>query len=179
MDSITRNEIFLENEGMIWRVIRRNWPLIRALRLDQDDVYQELAMAALDAIDSFDPMRSECIQAHIWMKMQYAVLDIKRRYRPCGLTCFDKQRRPVVVSLDQEEGLERFLAVEFQAEAPGLSPQMRQALSRLNAEERKAVIRYLNDEGTKRETAIKSALNKIKHYYLIAVSEPRYTVQIW
>ena len=179
MDSITRNEIFLENEGMIWRVIRRNWPLIRALRLDQDDVYQELAMAALDAIDTFDPMRSECIQAHIWMKMQYAVLDIKRRYRPCGLTSFDKQRRPVVVSLDQEEGLERLLAVEFQDEVPGLSPQMRQALSRLNAEERKAVISYLNDEGTKRETAVKSALNKIKHYYLVGVSEPRYTVQIW
>lgn len=182
MDSITRNEIFLENEGMIWRVIRRNWSLIRALRLDPDDVYQELALAALAAlaaIDTFDPMRSECIQAHIWMKMQYAVLDIKRRCRPCGLTCFGKQRRPVVVSLDQEEGLGRILAVEFQDEALGLSPQMRQALSRLNAEERKAVIRYLNDEGTKREIAVKSALDKIRHYYLAAASGPRCAVQIW
>ena len=179
MDFIERNEIFMDNEGMIRRVMRRNWALICAMRLDWDDVYQELAMAALSAIETFDPTRSECIQAHIWMKMQYAVLDIKRRYRPCGLTSFDKQRRPVVVSLDQEEGLERLLAVEFQDEVPGLSPQMRQALSRLNAEERKAVIRYLNDEGTKRETAVKSALNKIKHYYLVGVSEPRYTVQIW
>ena len=33
-----------------------------------DDVYQELAMAALNAIETFDPMRSECIQAHIWMR---------------------------------------------------------------------------------------------------------------
>ena len=148
MDSISRNEIFLENEGMIWRVMRRNWPLICALRLDRDDVYQELAMAALSAIDNFDPTRSECIQAHIWMKLQYAVLDIKRQYRPCGLTCFSKQQRPVVVSLDQNEGLERFLAVEPQKEE--LSPQMQQALSRLNAEERKAVIRYLDDQGTKR-----------------------------
>ena len=70
MDSISRNEIFLENEGMIWRVMRHNWPLICALRLDRDDVYQELAMAALSAIDNFDPARSECIQAHIWMKLQ-------------------------------------------------------------------------------------------------------------
>ena len=70
MDSISRNEIFLENEGMIWRVMRHNWPLICALRLDRDDVYQELAMAALNAIDNFDPARSECIQAHIWMKLQ-------------------------------------------------------------------------------------------------------------
>ena len=134
-------------------------------------------MAALSAIETFDPTRSECIQAHIWMKLQYAVLDIKRQYRPCGLTCFSKQQRPVVVSLDQNEGLERFLAVEPQKEE--LSPQMQQALSRLNAEERKAVIRYLDDQGTKRDSAVRSALDKIRYYYLAAVSEPRYTVSVW
>ena len=84
MDFIERNEIFMDNEGMIRRVMRRNWALICAMRLDWDDVYQELAMAALSAIETFDPTRSECIQAHIWMKLQYAVLDIKRQYRPCG-----------------------------------------------------------------------------------------------
>ena len=161
MDFIERNEIFMDNEGMIRRVMRRNWALICAMRLDWDDVYQELAMAALSAIETFDPTRSECIQAHIWMKLQYAVLDIKRQYRPCGLTCFSKQQRPVVVSLDQNEGLERFLAVEPQKEE--LSPQMQQALSRLNAEERKAVIRYLDDQGTKRDSAVRSALNKIRY----------------
>ena len=94
MDFTERNEIFMDNEGMIRRVMRRNWALICAMRLDWDDVYQELAMAALSAIETFDPTRSECIQAHIWMKLQYAVLDIKRQYRPCGLTCFSKQQRP-------------------------------------------------------------------------------------
>ena len=177
MDFIERNEIFMDNEGMIRRAMRRNWALICAMRLDWDDVYQELAMAALSAIETFDPTRSECIQAHIWMKLQYAVLDIKRQYRPCGLTCFSKQQRPVVVSLDQNEGLERFLAVEPQKEE--LSPQMQQALSRLNAEERKAVIRYLDDQGTKRDSAVRSALDKIRYYYLAAVSEPRYTVSVW
>ena len=70
MDFIERNEIFMDNEGMIRRVMRRNWALICAMRLDWDDVYQELAMAALNAIETFDPARSECIQAHIWMKLQ-------------------------------------------------------------------------------------------------------------
>lgn len=45
MDFIERNEIFMDNEGMIRRVMRRNWALICAMRLDWDDVYQELAMA--------------------------------------------------------------------------------------------------------------------------------------
>ena len=179
MDSITRNEIFLENEGMIWRVIRRNWPLIRALRLDQDDVYQELAMAALDAIDTFDPMRSECIQAHIWMKLQYAVLTIKRQYRPCGLTGFGNRERPVVVSLDQSEGMDRFLTTEPEKETVELSPAMRQALSRLDEEERRAVIRYLNDQESTRERTVKAALDKIRVFYLAAVPETRYPVGAW
>ena len=82
MNSIERNDIFMDNVGMIRRVMRRNWALICAMRLDWDDVYQELAMAALNAIETFDPARSECIQAHIWMKLQYAVLTIKRQHRP-------------------------------------------------------------------------------------------------
>lgn len=179
MDFIERNEIFMDNEGMIHRVMRRNRSLICAMRLDWDDVYQELAMAALNAIETFDPMRSECIQAHIWMKLQYAVLTIKRQYRPCGLTGFGKRPRPVVVSLEQSEGLDRFLSTEPVKEAAELSPAMRQALSRLNEEERRAVIRYLNDQEPKRERAVRAALNKVRVYYLAAVSEPRCPVGAW
>ena len=38
MNSNERNEIFMDNVGMIRRVMRRNWPLICAMRLDWDDV---------------------------------------------------------------------------------------------------------------------------------------------
>lgn len=179
MDFTERNEIFMDNVGMIRRVMRRNWPLICAMRLDWDDVYQELAMAALSAIETFDPMRSECIQAHIWMKLQYAVLTIKRQYRPCGITGIGKQQRPVVVSLDQSEGTDRLLATEPAKEPPELSPAMRQALSQLNEEERRAVIRYLNDQESKRERTVKAALDKVKFYYLAAIPEPRRYVGVW
>lgn len=179
MDFIERNEIFMDNEGMIRRVMRRNWALICAMRLDWDDVYQELAMAALNAIETFDPMRSECIQDHIWMKLQYAILTIKRQYRPCGLTGFGKQPRPVIVSLDQSEGLDRFLATEPVKEAAELSPAMRQALSRLDEEERRAVIRYLDDQESKRERTVKAALDKIKVYYLDAIPGTRRPVRVW
>jgi len=174
-----RNEIFMDNADMIRRVMRRNWPLICAMRLDWDDVYQELAIAALNAIDTFDPMRSECIQAHIWMKLQYAVLTIKRQYRPCGLTGYGSQPRPVVVSLEQSEGMERFLATEPAKESPELSPAMRQALSRLDKEERKAVIRYLNDQESKRERTVKTALDKVRVYYLAASPGPQCAVGTW
>ena len=178
MNFTERNEIFMDNEGMIWRVMRRNWPLISAMRLDKDDVYQELALAALNAIETFDPMRSACIQAHIWMQLQYAVLDIKRRYKPCGMTCMGRQR-PVVVSLDPSEGMERFLAVERRDETPELSPRMRQALSHLDEMERRAVIRYLSDQKATRETSVKSALDKVRYYYLSAIPKPQCSAEVW
>lgn len=179
MDFTERNEIFMDNEGMIHRVMRRNWPLIRAMHLDWDDVYQELAMAALNAIETFDPMRSECIQAHIWMKLQYAILTIKRQYRPCGLTGFGKQPRPVVISLDQTEGLDHFLTTEPMKEATELSPAMRQALSRLDEEERRAVVRYLNDQKSKQERTVRAALDKVRVYYLSAIPESRCLADTW
>ena len=178
MDFTSRNEIFLENEGMIRRVMRRNWPLICAMRLDRDDVYQELAIAALNAIDTFDPTRSECIRAHIWMKLQYAVLDIKRQYRPCGITGQNKVRT-VVVSLDQDDGMDRFLADQPKKEAAVLSPQMRQALSCLTVEERRAVIRYLDDQESKRNRTVKAALDKIRVYYLTTIPKTQYSAGTW
>lgn len=66
MDAITRNNIFIENMELINRTMHRHRLLLFALHLDRDDVYQELAIAALRAIESFDPSRSNSIKVHIW-----------------------------------------------------------------------------------------------------------------
>lgn len=54
MDSITRNHIFMENIDLINRTLRLHRFLLYALHLELDDVYQELAITALQAIDSYD-----------------------------------------------------------------------------------------------------------------------------
>lgn len=161
MELDARNEIFLENEGMIRRTIRRNRLLIRALGMDLDDVYQELALAELKAIDGFDPSRSESIRGHIWVQLQYAVLDMKRRQRPHGLTGLGEQR-PVVLSF--EYTAEAYPASEEPA-IPELSPQLRQALSRLDPSEREAVIRYLNEQEAGKDPVLHSAFDKIRDSY--------------
>ena len=177
MDFTTRNDTFLENENMIRRVMRRNLPLIHALRLEWDDVYQELAIAALHAIDSFDPKRAECIRAHIWMQLQYAILTIKRRNRPCGITCFGKQR-PTVLSLEYTEEMGYSPTVDPWMEECELSPQMRQALPCLDESERRAVIAYLNGQETRRKKVLQTALNKIRGSITNATGQ-KYVVHVW
>lgn len=85
MDTMTRNHIFMENIDLINRTLRRHRLLLYALHLDLDDVYQELAIAALQAIDTYDDRRCDSITVHIWAKLQYAVLTIKRRNKPHGI----------------------------------------------------------------------------------------------
>ena len=54
MDTMTRNHIFMENIDLINRTLHRHRLLLYALHLELDDVYQELAIAALQAIDTYD-----------------------------------------------------------------------------------------------------------------------------
>ena len=58
MDIITRNEIMLEHEYIIKAVIRRNQPLLKALRMEDDDVHQELSIVMLKALEVYDSARS-------------------------------------------------------------------------------------------------------------------------
>ena len=104
MDTMRRNMIFEANKKKIDRIIRRNAPLLIALRLEPEDVYQELAIAALQAIESFDPMRSESLEAHIWMQLQYAILTIKRRYKHHDITAMERPY-PVMLSVELAEDL--------------------------------------------------------------------------
>ena len=60
-----------------------------------------------------------------------------------------------------------------------LSPQMRQALSCLTVEERRAVIRYLDDQESKRNRTVKAALDKIRVYYLTTIPKTQYSAGTW
>ena len=53
-----RNEIFAELERPIWCVINQNRRILAALHADLDDVYQDLALCAIRAIDRYDPQKS-------------------------------------------------------------------------------------------------------------------------
>lgn len=161
----------MENEDLILRVIKHNRRLLRALGLDQNDVYQDLAIAALDAIDSFDYRRSESIRAHIWMKLQYAILDMKRRNKPYGMTGVGKPA-PQFCSVELREDLGYPIPAPVHEETDSLyNSRLRQAMSRLKPQERAVVILYLDGTKPRRKAQIadfESALEKLREFYLSA-----------
>lgn len=50
-----RNAIFLEIQGEIQWIIRKNLRTIRTVHIDPEDVFQELALEAIRAIDRYTP----------------------------------------------------------------------------------------------------------------------------
>lgn len=90
-------------EKYLWcidTVIRKNRPLMRAARLEYDDVYQQLALRLIRAVAGFDPQKGT-LQQHIFAQLKYELLNCKSAYRLCGLTGAPKEyRKSDMVSLD-------------------------------------------------------------------------------
>lgn len=96
---VERNRIVEENLHWIDRTIRRNRALMKAARLEYDDVYQDLAIRLIRCVESFDPEKGSLDQ-HIMCQLQYEMLNCKDSHRRYGFTQAPRDLRGAVVSLD-------------------------------------------------------------------------------
>ncbi len=98
-----RNEIFMELERPIWCVINQNRRILDPLHADVDDVFQDLALCAIRAIDRYDPNKS--LASVKTFAMRNVEEQIKKtcayfRCRGLGGTTARNLESGVVVSLD-------------------------------------------------------------------------------
>ena len=95
-----RNAIVENHLWCIKAVMKQNRSLIRAAKLDTDDVYQQLAIRLIKAVAGFDSQKGT-LQQHIFAQLKYELLNCKSAYRLCGLTGAPKEyRKKDMVSLD-------------------------------------------------------------------------------
>lgn len=78
-----RNAIVEANLWCIDNVIRQNRPLMRAARLEYDDVYQQLALRLIKAVAGYDPEKGR-LEQHIFAQLKYELLSCRSAYRLCG-----------------------------------------------------------------------------------------------
>lgn len=94
---VERNRIVEENLPMIDKVIRHNWALVKAARLDYNDVYQDLAIRLICCVENFDPIgeRSTPTFTHSSSKNCWAprkltgVADAPTDFRWCNILPLD------------------------------------------------------------------------------------------
>jgi DNA-directed RNA polymerase specialized sigma24 family protein len=157
----------VDHDHLIHAAIRRNRTLLYALRLETEDVYQELAMAMLKAIDSFDPSRSHSLGAHINAKLKYAILDLKKNHKPGGVTGSMGQRISVT-SVDSYYDDGSALELEDSVSDYFGNADISDALATLTEPERKTLCKSLyGDKPRTRDqrSLLDSAREKIMSFY--------------
>ena len=77
-----RNAIVENHLWCIKAVMKQNRALIRAAKLDTDDVYQQLALRLIRAVMSFDPEKGN-LEQHIFAQLHFELLNCKHPYRHC------------------------------------------------------------------------------------------------
>ena len=87
-----RNAIVENHLWCVKTVMKQNRALIRAAKLDTDDVYQQLALRLIRAVMSYDPEKGN-LEQHIFAQLKYELLNCKSAYRLCGLTGAPKEYR--------------------------------------------------------------------------------------
>ena len=92
--------LFVKHKSLIESAIRRNRPLLAAIRIEHEDAAQQLAIAMLSAIRKFKPGRSLSLRAYIKTTLQYEIQKIKRHHKPHGITGVPKGARLSFLYLD-------------------------------------------------------------------------------
>ena len=97
---VQRNAIVEDHLWCIDRVIQKNRPLMRAARLEYDDVYQQLAIRLIKAVAGYDPDKGS-LQQHIFAQLKYELLNCKAACRRYGMTGVPGDfRSSNIISLD-------------------------------------------------------------------------------
>ena len=167
MEVIRRNELFIEYQKELKIAMCRNRRLFRALRLENDDVYQDLAVAMLKAIDGFDSTRSSSLGTHIACKLRYAVLNMKD-YRPHGMKGVKRGQDVDFAYIDGDS------APALYDDNADTTPDIvvaKDLFGRLSKEERAAVRMRLEGSYLRRKTqrdALASAQRRTIAYYAVA-----------
>ena len=95
-----RNAIVENHLWCIKAVMKQNRALIRAAKLDTDDVYQQLALRLIKAVAGYDPEKGR-LEQHIFAQLKYELLSCRSAYRLCGMTGTPHSfRKSHIISID-------------------------------------------------------------------------------
>ena len=80
-----RNTMVESHLGCIWWTINKNRRLIISAGLDDEDVFQQLAIRMIRAVENFDPDKGKDLEQHIFVQLQYEILNCKDAAKLCGI----------------------------------------------------------------------------------------------
>jgi len=165
LDITIRNNYLVKYNNLIWWTIHQNRQLINALRLEEDDVYQDLVIAAIKALDNFNPAKSNSLFTHVAAKLQYEILHIKTRNKPHGVTGLKGKS---VTFLSVERHYKNGQPMEISVEVDFGEAEISDAFAQLDSEEETVLRMHMDGECIRRKQQRESLLaaqEKLQNFY--------------
>lgn len=94
-----RNKLVASYLWCIDSVIRQNYSLVQAAHLDKDDVYQDLALRLIRAVERYRP-GTRSLKGYIFAQLKYELLNCKSARARYGFCSAPYDLRGAIVSLD-------------------------------------------------------------------------------
>lgn len=133
---VIRNQLFEEHSALIDKTMNRYYGMIRACRLCQEDVRQELALQMLLRLEDYDPLRCPNLAAYLSLYLRYALLELTLPGKRYGISHLPVQQKAPVISLDDSCchipcSQDPYDAMEIWDEIHALPPVQRTVIHRL------------------------------------------------
>jgi len=107
-----RNYLFEEKAYLVNVTMNKHHALIRACRMEDDDVYQQLSLRLLDAIGKYDQAKCPNMDAYLTLQLRYELLNMKACSKRTGIPGAPRKGFSLL-SLDTKA------AAGYPAQAPG------------------------------------------------------------
>ena len=156
-----RNYLFEEKAYLVNVTMNKHRALIRACRMDEDDVYQQLSIRLLNAIAKYDPDKCPNMDAYLTLQLRYELWNMKACSKLTGVAGAPK-RGFSLTSLDAME------AAGYPAQAPDDGEPsnvvwLEQEILSLPVSQKNAIFRLLSGERVSpRNKALQAARYRIK-----------------
>ena len=95
-----RNKLVTSYLWCIDSVIRQNYSLVQAAHLDKDDVYQDLALRLIRAVERYRP-GSKSLKGYIFTQLKYELLRCKSAKARYGFCSAPYDLRGAIVSMEK------------------------------------------------------------------------------
>ena len=95
-----RNKLITSYLWCIDCVIRQNYSLVQAAHLDKDDVYQDLALRLIRAVERYRP-GTRSLKGYIFAQLKYELLNCKSAKARYGFCSAPYDLRGAIVSMEE------------------------------------------------------------------------------
>ncbi len=162
-----RNYLFEEKAYLINVTMNKHYRLIRACRMEDDDVYQQLSLRLVKALDKYEYAKCPNIDAYLMLQLRYELLGRKACSKLTGVTGAPKKGFSLI-SLDARDAAGRPVTAPVYSDAANVL-WLEREIDTLPTDQKSALSRLLSGKRVNsRNKSLQAARLRIRDRLMFA-----------